>query len=575
MVRLIFFLCLILLGNLEAEPIVEAAIDSSRSQANFPLEGTITVTHSKQEKIDDQTFELDGKHLETLFVKDVVFSSGSDTLISIYTFRLPAKEKGLYLLPAVSVKIDGKTYKSIPATYEVTGAEGKPSSSPKLGSSKKTTRGTKQAVDHSPVIFQLEAKVKGPATLFPGERTLLFYRISYNRSIDLSHSELPLIHPPQFRKVGDVQIRDSQQGNLTIQDLTQEVEASKLGTFEFGPSIIEGYAYTLDPGGNKVYDQTLLHAEAPVITLEVKPFPQKEQPLSFNGALGKIKAEVHLDSPSTVLVGDTVQFTVIMQGVANLTELRLPSLDCQPGFSGFFQTSDLPPPAEIDKSTSTTTKVFRVELRPLTAFVNEIPSIEVSSFDPTSGKYVIEKTAPIKLTVTSPPSEKIASQKKVLAPQQLPLAKEWPQPVLLPLELDNQPAEITLLTRPWFSGPWVLWLLPLGVSLLILQREWHRRLLLRPKPEIKKSEEFLRKALKAPINSLEAAHWLENALWWRLVEKGILPEGGFNLEKLPDKEPLGKVRTLLYKLQALQYSPDKGGDLQQLQLETKEMFGGI
>ena len=105
------------------------------------------------------------------------------------------------------------------------------------------------AMDSSaPLIFRLEAIVKGPMTLYPGERTKLFYRISYNRSIDLTQSVLPMIHPTHFQKVGDVQIEDKQLANATVQDLTQEVEASELGTFQFGPSSIEGYAYTMEAG---------------------------------------------------------------------------------------------------------------------------------------------------------------------------------------------------------------------------------------------------------------------------------------------------------------------------------------
>src|SRR5262249_12112481 len=54
-------------------------------------------------------------------------------------------------------------------------------------------------------------------------------------------------------------------------------------------------------------------------------------------------------------------------------------------------------------------------LIPLTSFVKEIPSIEFSSFDPLSGKYVIRKSNPIPITVL-PAARQLQKQETVLAP---------------------------------------------------------------------------------------------------------------------------------------------------------------
>lgn len=569
MVRFYFFLsclCFVICRSLAADPVVEAAIDSSRSQANYPLEGTLTITHDKQEKIDEHSFEMEGKPLEVLFVKDVAFSAGASTLITIYNFQLPAKTKGLYVLPAISAKINDKVYTSIPSAYEVSGAEGR---APPASSIRRSSK-TKGGDETKPILFQLEADVKGPKILYPGQRTYLFYRISYNRNIDLSHSEFPFIHPAHFRKIGDVQIRDSQQSNMTIQDLTQEVEASELGTFDLGPSIIEGYAYTLDSSGQKVYDPTLLHAEAPVVTLEVKPFPQVDRPPSFNGALGKIKVEATLESSSSLAVGDNLQLNVKLQGVTNLTDLHLPSLTCQPGFSGFFQSSDLPPLAEIDQTTKT--KTFHVILRPLTTFTAEISPIQVSSFDPSTGDYVIQETAPIKLKVYSHATEKVPTQAKKLGPQYIPKPEQWPEPALSPLEFESPPIEINDLHTDWMDGTWMFWMVPMGLGLLLLQKRWHRQWLQRPKPQKIKSEELLERALKTRSNTFEAAHLLEEAFWWRLWEKGILPVGGHQMEKIPSEGFMGKMRSFLYELQVVQYSSNKACDLSKLLQQAKDLF---
>lgn len=550
MVKVILcFLCLCWLGVLEAEPFVDASVDSMSSQAHFPLQGTITITHKREEKVDPQSFVMESKPLDVSFVKDAKMSASSDTLVSIYSFQLPAKDKGLYVLPSISMKIDGKTYQTIPSTYEV---QEETTASPTASSTTPTT----------PLIFRLDASIEGPSTLYPGERTKLLYRISYNRSIDLTKSKLPMVHPQHFQKVGDVQIKNYQLKDVTVQDLTQEVEASELGTFSFGPSVIEGYAYSMQTG-QKVYDPTLLKAQAPIVTLEVKPFPQPSQPASFTGALGTIQAEAHLTSASSVAVGDTLQLQVKVQGVTNLTELRLPVLHCQPGFSGFFQMSDLPPLAEVkDKD-----KFFYVELRPLTSLAQQIPSIEVSSFNPETNKYITQNTQPIPIHVTAHTGE-TTSLSSIPSLMQIPPIGKWPTPPLPPLEMKSNGLEQSFISPPWLESKKILWMIPIGLILLLLQQYWWKQWKQHPKPSFPESEKLLKQAFKT-----QSLQILERAFWHRLWEKGKIPKGLMHLDKVSSKEEkMASIYSFIFYLQALQYSWDKNFNPQQLQQQAQQLF---
>lgn len=548
---LLCFFSLIMEILLEATPSVDASIDSATSQAHFPLQGSITITHSKEEKIDPQSFTIEGKPLEVSIVKDVKLSAASETLLTIYNFQIPAQNKGLYILPSISLKIDGLTYHTNPSTYEVQEETEHQISSPSEKSS-------------SPLTFRLQASIQGPSTLYPGERTKLLYRISYNRSIDLTRSEFPMIHPAHFQKVGDVQVRDYQLKDVTVQDLTQEIEASELGTFSFGPSLVEGYAYTME-AGQKVYDPTLLKAQAPIVTLEVKPFPKSTQPASFTGALGQIQAESILTSSNAVSVGDTLQFQVSVQGVKNLEELRLPSLQCQPGFSGFFQMSDLPPLAEVKEKQ----KLFYMELRPMTSLIHQIPSIEVSSFDTKTGKYVIQQTLPISVTINASALE---NPSMIPIPSLTPFAfvDNWPAPLLSPLEIEGNGINQYQMTHSLLKSVGIFWMIPIGCFLLLLQKYLQKQWKQRSKSYIPESEKTFKYALSTGNLQL-----LERAFWYRLWEKGKIPENSFQIEKLPDEEKLSAIRLFLYKLQALQYSENKTFDLFQLKQNAKQLFAGI
>jgi hypothetical protein len=348
---------------------------------------------------------------------------------------------------------------------------------------------------------------------------------------------------------------------VTVQDLIQEVEASEIGKFSFGPSSIEGYAYTMQ-AGQKVYDSTLLKAEAPIVTLEVKPLPQMNQPLSFTGALGKIQVEANLTSSHAVSVGDSVQLQIKIQGATNLTELHLPLLQCQPGFSGFFQMSDLPPLAEVkDKA-----KFFYVELRPLTSLIDQIPSIEVSSFDSSTGTYVTQHTSPIPLTVDAKQLE-IPAIPVISLFVPIPSVDKWPTPFLSPLEIEENIAPQAQFTHSWLKGKWILWMIPLGLILLLLQKYWHHKWEQRPKQQIPRSEELFRQALKT--GSLPI---LEQAFWQRLSEKGVVAQDVFQLEELPSEGKLGQLHDFIFQLQALQYSSDKAFDPVQLRQRAQQLF---
>lgn len=460
---LYFLFCLFISMILEAKPIVETSIESASTAARFPIQGTVLITHDKNERVDLNSFFLEGKPLEVSLVKNVNMSIEGDTVVTIYSFQLPGKEKGGYLLAPITVKIGGKSYNSLPFPYEVQG-EGA------AGGEIFDSRGASKTA--KPAFFRLEAFVEGEKILYPGERTKLSYKIMYDQSVDLTRSVLPMVHPANLIKVGDVQIKDYQLPEATVQKLTQEVQASEMGTFSFGPSLIEGYAYTME-GGEKIYRPSLLKAEAPIVTVEVKPFPTAAQPASFTNALGKIQIQTELTSPHTLRVGDHLQLLVKISGVSNLADFRLPSLECQPGVSGFFETSRAPSLADVKEDE----KTFLVELRPLNALIKAIPPLEVSSFDLDSRDYVMQMSAPIPIFITDIP---LRETKAAAIPFKLPSSsmEEWPSPTLSSLTIKGS----LLFDHAEEAGErsrWGLFALLLAFILLVLQvflkREWEKR----------------------------------------------------------------------------------------------------
>ncbi|WP_075883163.1 BatD family protein [Candidatus Protochlamydia sp. W-9] len=571
MIRALCIYFLSFMSTLSAVNIkVEASIDSQNNQENHPLSGIISITHQIQDEIDSNSFQIEGKPLSVTFIKNVNVSGElPKTIVSFYHFTLSPQAKGLYVLPPISVKIRDKIQSSPPSSYEVKGLKSS-LLNPKNSKFSPASIQLKRSSPSNALIFKLEASIKGPTLLYPGQRTNLFYRISYNQSVDLTESLLPFIHADAFKKIGDAHIRDFQNGEITVQEISQEVEANQIGSFKLGPSSISGYSYQTNFFGKKNYQQPLLKAEAPAVYLQVKPFPLENKPYSFNGALGVVDVKIKMRTSSERQLEDKILIDMYISGVENLEDFQLPDFYCQPGFSGFFQFNDLPLTGEIKESS----KYFQIELIPVSTFINTIPSFEISSFDPVTSRYILKRTDPIPIdlkTMPMAPYPTISLEKENEIPNEKILwnSSSWP---LSPLEIkDSQ--NLPRLGHNWTQTPWILLVIPLGISWLTLQSYWKKLWDLKPKKIKKQSLILLEQALKTKKSSeKEILQLLEKATWWKVWEEGILPIKVTSLEDLSTQGKAGKMRQFIYQLQSLQYGPSIGMKIADIKVQAQKLL---
>jgi hypothetical protein len=482
MVKHLFLVCLLWTSLLKAQsPSIEAFIEQGIE--GHPLSGTIIVTHTNQEAVDTTSFQLEGNALPVSLFQTVPLEDKASSL-SMYQFQLESKKPGSYLLSPITVKVGKKSYQSLSSNYTVIAS----------------SQSSETLTDFEDLILRLYASIEGPQPLYPGQRAKLIYRIAYNQSLDLTHSEFPLIHVTDFKKIGDLRIREYELNGLSVQEIVQEIEIAKPGVFTYGPSAIEGYAYETNSLGQKVYFKNQLQATAPAVSIVVSDFPLANQPASFNGAIGEtLAAEMKMLSPTSIKMGDNISFQLIVKGPVNLAEIRLPSLACQPGFSGFFQLDELPPSARIEG----TTKVFQIEMRPISTFATSIPSIELSAFNPVTATYITWHSEAIALEVQSYPLK----EQKAEAPLLTWPSKQEITTLVTQSNLRVPPlTPMTPLTFKAGGSSWTpytsytLFCLPCAAWLLLWLIK-KRRLL--PPPALKKlrSTDLLEQAMHLKINA--------------------------------------------------------------------------
>lgn len=555
------FSVLNIFSRLEGLPTVEVSLDNLVSFTQDPIQGTLTITHLPAQKIDPKSFLLGNKRIKMNLEKE---TEVSETVISIYRFEIEQKESGIHLLPSISVKINGKTFLSKSLTYQVRKSEKREADVHIKSVDKASLLKSKKS---DPIIFKLEILNQNPIHLYIGQRVPLTYRISYNRNIDLTQSEFPLIYNSFFKKIGDVKIKDYEQGELTIQELTQEIEGSQIGDFNFDSSSIEGYSYHMELN-EKVYDSQILKAEAPKFFIQVLSFPSKSQPFSFTNAIGNIKATAQLNSEKKVKVGTTLTLELSIANIENLSDFRLPSIEEQPGFNGFFQIDSLPLSKIEDNK-----KTFQIRLRPLTEWISQIPSIALSSFDLKSKNYVTQLTHPMELKVLPLPFIDINHQLLTIPFENFNVS-DFKDPKMKPIASNFQIPEKLDLQKNWLTSKSVFLIIPFVILILIIQKllyEWW----VYWKNTIAESKKLFEEALWMHDNPQVQLRILEEAFWHRLWERGILKVGEKRTEKLPNEGKLEEIRNFFYELHSLQFGKNKIFDESELLEKGKKIFNQI
>ena len=425
--------------------------------------------------------------------------------------------------------------------------------------------------------LKLEAGIKGDHSIYPGQKTWLYYRYYFQGNISLTVEILPLLDAAGLIKIGEKEFKDYTEGTISVSEISQQVEAVKPGSFSFGPSRIEGYASQGDRPGNPIQDSDLLVSEAPPVILTVLPFPEKDQPASFNGAVGIFTFKASLKSPVKMEIGDDITLLLEISGKGNLKNVIAPDLCCQPGFSGFFSFSDLPPSEEIEGDV----KKILIKIRPLNALLKAIPGIEFSYFNPETVLYAALHSEPISIAIGDPMFENIGSQLIDKSPKEaesqdseFDKKKQTSSPAIELESLFSLDKED--LHNKLFGSWWSLVIVPIGLFLLFYQKLFRDSVIWqRMNHQPATARQLFREAF--PKNGKVGCNFslLKKAMKLALVEAGLLATADIPDEQLPDEGLVLEVKKFLALLDEKQFSGKEACDLAEIRLLSESIINKI
>ncbi len=374
-------------------------------------------------------------------IKDFkVISQGTSSSIQIingrvtrearYNYALLPLKEGALVIPAVEVRLDGKTYKTNSIQILVTRS---------------------QKEDHGRRPLFAEAALSDE-NLYVGQQFI--YTLRFYTAVRIANAGL---QQPDFngftskeiqRKEPFRQIVDGQE--YTVTELAYILTPLKSGRIEINPAVLTCDVVKQRPGSRRgfpfdsFFDDPFFSGGAELesrivktlpMEINVRSLPPDDGTEKFSGLLGRIDLQVQLDQ-NKLKMGDSATMTIIISGQGNIMDAQLPEMNIPDGFKLYPDS----PQDEVAPGPNgySGKKTFRVALVAVAPGNYEIAPIRLHYFDPADGKYHTLASSAFGLEVL--PDEKQADLKIVGQAQtdQIPKIKkkkvEFSEQDILPLK---------------------------------------------------------------------------------------------------------------------------------------------
>ena len=316
-----------------------------------------------------------------------------------YSYTLAPTAKGTFRINQATIVIDGKIYKSLAENIVVTAAVDKPSDQ-------------MTADDVADENLHLVAEVS-KTNPYLNEAITVVYKLYVSPSISVSNYQ-PLDNPTYNNFWSqDIKVKSLNAQNGTYKGKPYRyvilkrvvLYPQKSGKLEIEPLSLD---VTVDVPTNKrdffggrVYAQTNKTVSAGNRTINVKELPLKNQPPSFNGAVGEFDFVVKT-SKNSLNASESLQATVEVSGKGNLKLFKLPELDLpsslevyEPEFTEAVRTNLAGMQGKVSNS-YTVVPAFRGKY--------PLPSIPFSFFNPKTGTYTTLNSEEIVINVLEGPN---------------------------------------------------------------------------------------------------------------------------------------------------------------------------
>jgi hypothetical protein len=403
-------------GLLHAENKLEASLELTRVYPGNPVYLYLTFTGSSNirrpeiDAVDNLNIRQVGSSTQMSVVNGVVSQSIT------YSYLVVPLRGGKYDIGPFFAVHAGETYRAEPVTLTVDAAPGAssppPSSSPPSHQAAPVSSGGRDdSVFYAgnDVFLRLEVQ---KTRVYINEVVPVTMKL-YVDNVGLKDIEYPEYSHEGFSSgefTKPERKKESYRGRLyETLEFTQDLSAFKEGSYTIGPAMLKckmmsrkqrssrrssifGVGIFMDDPFTTGYETYPIELESNEVAVTVLPFPEKDKPDDFRGAVGVFTFDVSV-SPAEVKVGDPITVTMTVGGMGNLDTVTAPELKEDENFRVY----------EPVVSKKGGRKIYEQILIPRTSKIKEVPGVSFSFLDPIRGKYITLKKGPFPVKVSEAP----------------------------------------------------------------------------------------------------------------------------------------------------------------------------
>ncbi|RMF06527.1 MAG: protein BatD [Candidatus Neomarinimicrobiota bacterium] len=293
------------------------------------------------------------------------------------TYSLTANRTGTLSIPALSVRVGKKTFRTTPIGMHV-------------------TTGPKKGKKSSPDVF-LDADID-KTTAVVGEQITVTYKLYTRVNLQIEQLQYPDyvgfwtedLFVPKTADFRDAAIQGVAYKVATL--YTVALFPTKTGTIQLPPMTVrcsvpvksrrrrnsffdDPFFDSFDPFGRQQRTRKILRTDP--ATIQVNPYPS-HQPDGFTGAVGSFRVQTTLDT-TTVQVNEGVTFRVLLSGTGNLPLISTPEITFPRGIEVYPPSSEVKRDPFRDRISGTIR--WDYILIPREAGTFQLPQVRIPYFD--------------------------------------------------------------------------------------------------------------------------------------------------------------------------------------------------
>ena len=333
----------------------------------------------------------------------------------VFSFSLTPKKTGTLRIPAIAVKVAGRTYQTEPIEIRVKKPEETRDFKLRLHLSKTDCYvgeplelGVTWYIGRSVKGFHLSLPVLDDPTFeavplpdeVPADQQDQFLNIQLGQTTVLARKGRDVLDGQEYTTVGfKLGLIPKHTGTLVLPQATVQCQALA-PVQRRGPADPSGGMFGDDDpfrdffgqGRQESFETVVAPSNQPALT--VSALPEEGRPVDFTGLVGEYGIAIQA-TPIEVNVGDPITLTIQVFGPSYLKNVGPPSLKNNPVLARDFKIPEEMSAGQIAGKIIT----FTQTIRPTHARVQEIPALEFAYFSPQTKKYETARSRPIALVV--------------------------------------------------------------------------------------------------------------------------------------------------------------------------------